>query len=212
MKKKTKKVLGVGINDVDYPVLPRNLDGSQTICPYYARWKDMLRRCYSSDTVLPTYSEVTHVEDWTYLSNFKAWMETKLWQGRQLDKDILLPMNKTYGPDTCAFVPQWLNGILVCQKAGDLPLGVTTNRRNVAKPYTAACRNPARDSKFCGNYASAKEAHIAWQNAKCQALEDAILLYMFDEGYEQKVANALHERIDTLQNDISKGCETKYFT
>ena len=44
-----RKVLGVGINDADYKVSKTKWIGSSyvsTLCPYYDRWRNMLRRCY----------------------------------------------------------------------------------------------------------------------------------------------------------------------
>lgn len=64
---------------------------------------------------LPKYQGVSVA--WENKSDFYQWFNEN-WDPShpeyQLDKDILVPGNKVYGPDTCCFVPQWLN-ILISQ-------------------------------------------------------------------------------------------------
>ena len=38
-------------------------------------------------------------------------MEKQDWEGKFIDKDLLFPGNKVYGPDTCVFVTRQLNNI-----------------------------------------------------------------------------------------------------
>ena len=133
---KNKLVYGVGINDADYIVciyeeLPRtNGKQNQKIvwrCPFYSRWMSMLRRCYSKayQEKQPSYKGCSVCEEWLTFSNFKSWMETQDWEGKQLDKDLLVYKNKIYSPETCVFIDQRLNTFLVKSNKtrGDYPLG-----------------------------------------------------------------------------------------
>ena len=53
----------------------------------------------------------------------------KLGNKFQLDKDILVKDNKTYSPDTCCFVPKYINTLLTKSKRGrGSPVGVYPNR------------------------------------------------------------------------------------
>ena len=74
-----KLVFGVGINDADY-VIKVKVDGGYQDCPYYLKWKEMLRRCYSNRVASyhPTYKDCYVCEDWLIFSNFKKWMEKAL--------------------------------------------------------------------------------------------------------------------------------------
>ena len=38
-------------------------------------------------------------------------MEKQDWEGKFIDKDLLFPGNKVYGPDTCVFVTRQLNNL-----------------------------------------------------------------------------------------------------
>ena len=112
-------LFGVGINDADYDVtITRTVNGKRKIvwtCPFYSRWQSMISRCYDERFHIknPSYKGCSVCEEWKTLSNFKKWMEQQNWQGKQLDKDILVPKNKEYGPETCIFVSKDLNCILI---------------------------------------------------------------------------------------------------
>ena len=129
--KRRKLVHGVGINDTRYTVCFK-INGKALLCPYYDRWQKMLSRCYNPKELKrhPTYKDCTVVEEWKLFSNFKKWMIEQDWKGKQLDKDILVPGNKVYGPDTCCFVSHALNLLLTDCRAsrGKYPQGVCKHK------------------------------------------------------------------------------------
>lgn len=105
-------VCGVGINDSDYVVQKKEtikgIDGKRKqrlvwICPYYRAWQSMLVRAYSKSyhKRRPTYIGCSVSEEWKTFSNFKSWMEGQVWEGKQLDKDLLVEGNKVYSEETC---------------------------------------------------------------------------------------------------------------
>ena len=133
MQTKTKLIYGIGINDSDYKIQP-HIEGKQVICKYYQTWKGMLSRCYDFKTQAkrPTYIGCTVCDEWLTFSNFKRWMETQDWEGKCLDKDILVQRNKVYSPDTCIFVTDAINVLFTKRDAarGQYKLGVYFNREN----------------------------------------------------------------------------------
>lgn len=191
-------VYGAGINDADYVTkVQENLgrfNGKQKQrvvwrCPYYARWCDMLRRCYSKTFKNKnlTYLDCIVCDEWLYFSKFKSWMETQDWEGKQLDKDILIAGNKIYSPDTCIFVTKALNLFVMesFTKLGPYPSGVYWNKKN--EKFYAACKDPLnRFPSHLGVYETANEAHIEWINKKIE--------YSYELDVDDKVRNALIER------------------
>ena len=124
----SKLVWGVGINDLPYRThvyeeLPKS--GGKRIqklvfkCPYYAKWKDMLKRCYNKKFLErnQTYIGTSVCNEWWYASEFKKWMEQQDWDGKSLDKDIIVPRSKLYSPDTCAFVLKATNLFVIASDA-----------------------------------------------------------------------------------------------
>ena len=119
-----KLVFGVGVNDLGYRTqvreeLPKDGDRriQQTVfvCKYYAAWRNMLSRCYSNKylEINPTYIGTSVCSEWLYATAFKKWMEEQDWNGKCLDKDIVVPGSKLYSPDTCAFVLQATNSFVI---------------------------------------------------------------------------------------------------
>lgn len=133
-----KKVRGVGINDLA-------IAGNEKI---YHIWSGMLQRCYDKNYQIrnPSYMGCSVCKEWLKFSNFKTWVLTQEWEGKQLDKDIINPSNKVYSPDTCFFVDQNVNTLLTHSKAtrGKYPIGV-----DFKKSYG---KFRARVGRFGGKY------------------------------------------------------------
>lgn len=161
-----KPVFGVGINDANYLTQPR-IDGKQVRCPFYQAWKGMLSRAYSTAFHIrrPTYSDCTVTAEWLAFSNFRSWMVEQDWQGRELDKDLLLPGNKVYGPDTCVFVSSQINTLLNDHAAdrGLYPQGVCFHK---ASGKFRAKISIHGKTKYLGYFTTPTAASTAYNEAK----------------------------------------------
>ncbi len=161
-----KLVYGIGINDADY-----NIKSGSNRCPFYEKWMHMLQRCYSEkyqETRL-TYKLCSVCNKWLTFSNFKTWMIEQDWKDKELDKDILIPGNKQYGPDTCLFVSRQVNGLLVdCRETrGEYPQGVNLFKRD--NKFRAMCQINGR-RKFLGYYGTPEEAASVYNHAKAKEI------------------------------------------
>jgi hypothetical protein len=158
-----KLIYSVGINDIGLSIKGKE---SSKSCPYYVRWHEMLRRCYADELLKrrPTYIGCTVCDEWLTFSVFKSWMEKQEWRGRHLDKDILVPGNKIYGPETCIFVPSNINNLLTLPhgSSGDLPVGVEHN----SGKFVARISNGVGKRKYLGRFATSSEARKAYVSAK----------------------------------------------
>lgn len=163
MRKYKKLVYGVGINDANYKVSKK--------CPFYDRWVHMLERCYSRKFLnrRKTYEGCTVHNDWLHFMNFRAWMMFQDWEGKQLDKDIIVPNNKIYGPDTCCFVDNKLNSLLTNRAAGrgDHPLGVTFCKNT--RKFNAKCKLNGKN-KNLGYFNSPNDAFEVYINFKSKII------------------------------------------
>lgn len=110
-KNSTRLVGGFGIaNDGAHP---RQIEGVPT--RQYTLWSSMIYRCYSGR--IKAYIGCNVDERWKYFQDFcesikhlegyDKWLDIA--NRMELDKDIKVPGNKTYGPDTCFFVEKSVN-------------------------------------------------------------------------------------------------------
>ena len=166
-------VFGVGINDADY-MSSYTVDGVRVRCPFYVKWKGMLERAYC-DTYKakwPTYAECTVDERWHIFSAFKLWMNKQEWAGKDLDKDILIPGNKHYSPDTCCFVSKEINSLIKGKfsKRSSLPAGVYLTR---GRYQSTIYRNSRNES--LGYFDDPKEASSVYRAHKAEYFRDLAL-------------------------------------
>lgn len=200
-RKRDQLICGVGINDADYHVhKTANINGKRKIiwvCPIYTIWHSMLVRCYDLKFQKrnPSYQECSCVPEWLYFSKFKAWAETQDWEGKQLDKDLIVRGNKVYGPENCVFVSPKINGFLTERLAlrGDCPIGVHFEKKR--NQYKANCWSvETGKNKSLGYYKTPEEAHKAWLAFK---LEQARILAA--EQTDERVAKALVFRYENYE-------------
>jgi len=176
-----KLVGGFGINDVDYVVsvketigtLPNGRRRQRVVwsCPYYIKWDRMISRCYNRGfhKKNPTYLGCSVCEEWKYLSKFIEWVDSQPdrdWEGKSLDKDLLVCGNKIYSPTTCVFVDASVNNFITDHgnRRGKYMIGVSFNKNSKNLPYIARCNDPfKRVPAHIGSYPTEQEAHDMWR-------------------------------------------------
>ena len=186
-------LFGVGLNDL----------GSTSSCPYYSRWYAVLSRCYSENVhkKSPSYAGCSVCEDWKLFSNFKRWMQSEDWQGKDLDKDIINFGNKCYSPENCAFVDPMVNKCIIGIKR-DYPkqkymrgVRFLGGNHTVENKWAAYCQTTSIP-ELLGEFETEQEAHNAYAKTKanyirtiaatqCQKVRDGLLAYA--EIVESKV-------------------------
>ena len=171
--KKTKLLHGVGINDADYPVIHH--DKNRKIvwrCPFYKVWSGMISRCYTDRQ--RCYIDCSVVPEWHSFMTFRSWMITQDWKGKCLDKDIIMPLNRIYAPNTCIFITQDINKLLneQSEKRGKYPLGVYFNKP--IKRFVASVRIYGK-STHLGCFDSADDAETAYKTAKSKHIHEIAL-------------------------------------
>ncbi|WP_439895281.1 hypothetical protein ACTACV_10225 [Pseudomonas syringae] len=183
-------VYGVGVNDV--PI--RWIGNSKP--QFYRAWCGMLERCYSPQylDLYPTYRDC-HVDPrWLNLSCFKAWMDDQEYEGMVLDKDLLVPGNRIYSPETCLFVPAWVNSLLanLSSKKRTLPMGVGLCGKRFKATYKSFGK-----TAFIGAFDGPEEAHAAYRAHRLGEIEARVSKYCSSSDASQVISAALirlHER------------------
>lgn len=185
-----KLVQGVGTNDYPTPVV---VDGK--IITSYNVWSTMLSRCHSAGyhKKQPTYVGCSVVPEWHSFSTFEKWFSENYTEGYALDKDLLIPGNKVYGPDTCVFVPRALNNLLLDKRIsrGACPLGVSFCKGK--QKYQATVSIDA-GNRHLGFFTAPLKAHQAWQLAKADIIANF-------PTTDPRIRAALDKRAAQLRDD-----------
>lgn len=196
-----KLLWGVGVNDADYKVSKTDNYRQVWLCPYYVRWRGMLRRCYDPKALVkqPWYTGCSVIEDWFLFSNFKYWCELQesLYniniESMELDKDFLKVGNKVYSPDTCILIPKEVNVFVVdrSRNRGNKLSGASYVKR--LGKWRGRVKNPFKDKEeHLGTFDTEYEAHLAWKKRKLELAEELILTGCVD--YDSRIKESLRER------------------
>ena len=187
---------------IEYPYHPRvygvgflgeglyecRVDGKITKC--YDVWHSFLKRSYwkgyhASDK---SYKNVTVCQEWHNFQNFAEWFyknyNPEYMNGWHLDKDILCKECKIYSPETCCFVPQEINIVILSYytKNGVLPQGVRYKYSKFESNITINKVN-----KYLGIFNTSEEAFEVYKQAK--------------EAYIKELAKKWKDKIDSKVYD-----------
>ena len=187
---------GVGINDVMIPYFTRTRT--------WRTWTGIIRRTDNRDPKWINEQNKEHYigctldSRWYRLSVFKEWIEQ--WDdygNKEVDKDILIPGNKIYGPDTCLMVRPIVNAWFKPNVIGDLPRGVCLNsawkRGKSPNPYRAQITPIDGKRTALGYYATVEESSAVFEKARREQIQ-----VLIETETDLKVKNAM------LSNDHAK--------
>lgn len=187
-------VFGVGVFDED--ICSRENGGTLHV---YRMWFDMLRRCYDEKykNTKCTYIDCCVCEEWKRFSVFHKWFDKhkeEYKEGYQLDKDILVKGNKVYSPETCCFVPAFINALILNggakrnTKNGDTPIGVTY----YCKRYYARMSKYGEVVKI-GSFDNEKDAFNAYKQAREEYIKEVANEYYTKGLITKRVYDALYK-------------------
>jgi len=168
--KRRSTVYGIAKNDAWYMTQQR-VDGKVRPCGIYRAWKSMIRRCsdFRTERESRFYGDCTVCDDWLLFSNFYKWAKNKDWKGKALDKDLLILGNKVYSPETCVFVDQSINKLILDNPRvrGDLPQGVDLTPSGFRAKLSVNGKH-----KHLGYFDNPKDAAIEYAKAKLKYIND----------------------------------------
>ena len=171
----------------------------------YVLWTSMLTRSYCKiyEKRQPRYKDVTVCEAWLNFQNFAAWCETQEFfndkddkgKSYQLDKDILVKGNKVYSPETCCFVPSYINSLVLSanRKRGVYPVGVHKRKNH----FGASMSIEGSGSQNLGSFESPEEAFQVYKKAKENNIKCAA------EKYKDFISHKLYEALCKYEVEIT---------
>jgi hypothetical protein len=170
------------------------IDGKHTI--QYNAWSSMKQRCYDDKLheKHPSYKDCSICEEWLDFQNFAKWFNQNYIEGYQLDKDLLIPGNKLYSPNTCCFIPQEINLTIIKPSVSrELPIGVY---KRYNKYITHIKEN--KQSKYIGSFDTIEEASICYKVAKARQLKQLA------KNYRGKISSKVYRVLINYNTNIDK--------
>lgn len=160
----------------------------------YSVWSSMIHRCYDEKYLKnkPTYRDKYVCDEWLCFENFEKWFNENYYEIENevmcLDKDILVKGNKVYSPNTCIFVPNSINILVVTQNRSDKLLGVHKTKSNT---YNAIYGDGSGNNVYLGAFNNEEDAFLAYKNGKEKFIKKTA------DKYKDKIPKKLY---DTLYN------------
>lgn len=212
MRKKNKKVCGVGINDYDKSICITH-NGKKRYFRPYEIWKQMLRRSNSETFYIrrPTYRGCQIDPLWLRFTIFLKWFndwESKYGstENQQLDKDYL-GNGKLYSEKTCCFLPSNWNNLFIDHglKCGAYPQGVYWKKNK--KKFHSTIKN-FNKSIHLGYFNTLQEAAGTYLIAKYHYVERIISEYpelsYAHEGARRQMKELIHNECERWNLDESQ--------
>lgn len=154
--------------------------------PTHQVWHDMLKRVYSyrSDAQSRVYAGTSVHPHWHNFQNFAAWYHERIdrfglvehiWE---LDKDLLVPGNRQYGPETCCVIPQHVNTLFTDHSIarGKYPLGVSIDNAARGAKFVASVSGSAKGRRI-GRYHTISDAQRAYWSEKFRVIQETAIRY-----------------------------------
>jgi len=191
-----KSVLGIGyIGEGGYD--------KKNYYSVYSIWRNMLMRTYDLkyQEKQPTYIKCSVCTEWLNFNIFSLWYNENYYEiegyKMGLDKDILVKGNKIYSPETCVFVPQFINNLFTKRQnyRGEYPIGVTYNK--ISKKYISRCCDVVNNRKSLGTFTTPEEAFKIYKEEKEKYIKEVA------EEYKDRIPLKLYEALYKYEVDIT---------
>jgi hypothetical protein len=167
-------------------------------------WSNLNQRLKALQPRDETYAAC--INQFSDFQNFAEWCQTQAnytsvdnkGNYYQLDKDILVPGNKIYGPDTCCFIPAALNKLFSRgnNKTNKYLLGTCLEPKS-GKFVAHVTGLSELKSGYIGIYKDEMDAHRAWQLGKIEVFNRALDTF---EYLPNEVLLGLKNHMELLQN------------
>lgn len=164
----------------------------------YSCWVHMLERCYyekNKNLHQSYYGTCSVCDEWLNFQVFAKWYEDNFYEIRErldLDKDILIPGNKIYSPNTCLLVPQRINELFTYKlKSNGLPVGIS---RTISGQYLAKY-----NGEQLGIYNTLEEAYEKYAIKKEEVIKQ--IAKQYQHMIPEKLYNALLNYKVDINND-----------
>lgn len=197
-------VYGYGYFGVGPHVSEKRVDGKRVFDKSYRIWKAMIGRIGNRDGKHPGYIDCDVCEEWRNFQVFADWYYDKYYmvgdEQMQLDKDILIPGNKIYSPETCCIVPERINELvskIYTDKENKLPPGVRRRNDSLSEKYRSVIiyrsSYKGETKVLSKTFDSIKDAYAFYKSNKER------LIHEVAEEYKGRIPNNVYTALRRYQ-------------
>lgn len=176
------------------------IDGKRVKEPAYEVWRKIHLRAGNYAGTHPAYEDVTVSKEWWCFQDFAEWFHENLYKVDDevmcVDKDILIPGNRVYGPDYCLIVPNRINEIFKNgdkkNNATELPTGVTIRKDGSKVKYRARCSVRVAMGEYKSiskTFDTPEEAYEFYKKSKLDYIKSVA------EEYKNKIPNKVYRAL-----------------
>lgn len=164
----------------------------------YKCWKHMIVRCYNENyhSCRETYTDCEVVKEWHNFTTFEKWFELNHIEGYHLDKDLLVQGNRLYSPETCCFIPAYINSLIVerCKSVDGCEIGVTKRRKKGSQEYNGLY-NVTIGGTYLARTRNLEEANSLYKEFKALLFEEVADKYEECKMITSDQAEKLRKRV-----------------
>lgn len=196
----SRTICGVGfLGDGDY-ISSTIINGKKVVTKEYMCWHNMIKRCYDKSEMYKHYHDVTVCDEWHNFQNFARWYNENYYevenQKSDLDKDLLIKGNKIYSPQTCVFVPHYINSLLLSHKngRGNTCIGVSYDKeRNKYKAFISyKCK-----TIMLGRFTTEEQAFEVYKKEKEKYIKDVL------NEYKDSIPKNVYDALSNYKIEIT---------
>ncbi len=161
----------------------------------YSKWASMISRGYNEKykQKRPTYMDVIVDSNWHNFQNFAAWaIKRKDYKPDwQIDKDIIVPNNKTYGAKFCCFLPTELNTSIRPKYVAKDGTGLARRKDTKLEQYKVSyfIDNTYKTTRYFINGSEAYLFYVAEKNKRLKYLA---------EKYKGELDTEVYNKLSTI--------------
>lgn len=161
----------------------------------YSVWANMINRCYCPENnARKWYSEagVSVCQEWLTFQNFAKWhyQSSNYSEGWKLDKDLTIIGNKVYGPESCQYIPDYVNKLLNTHPniSRKYPQGVSYKKQT--RRYSASISLYGK-IKHLGYFDTVVEAQLTYLRAKSAYIKGVAR----EAYYKGEISEVIHDNL-----------------
>ncbi len=134
----------------------------------YTKWSSMIQRV----SIQKSYHNCSISDEFLYYPTFKKFYDENSTSGFDMDKDLLIPLNREYSRDSICFLPPEINNSITTNNVNNdrYMVGVKYNLKT--DRYESQCCSGGKSGRYLNTFDTEIEAHLDYLSHKNKHIWD----------------------------------------